>query len=167
MSFYNFYQNNSGGHLTINDKLCHNLYIEADTFKEALEKAKSFGVYFNGVANGKDCECCGDRWSNYERQICIPNEQFLSVYTEDILGVTKHNYVKDWQNKYGKCKRKEEPAIRKQKHSQYEEYGAKVVFESIEEYAQWLANEFGYGEPDSRIFYKDGRVVEIKQWKKE
>ena len=28
--FYEFDQNNSGGHFTVNDKVCHRLFIEAE-----------------------------------------------------------------------------------------------------------------------------------------
>jgi hypothetical protein len=58
--FYTYSQNNSGGK-------CKGpaLYviIEADSAKEANERAISeAGLYFDGVADGIDCECCGDRW---------------------------------------------------------------------------------------------------------
>lgn len=36
-----------------------------------------------------------------------------------------------------------------------------VVFKGPEEYAQHLANDFGWTSPDARIYYADGRVVEI------
>jgi hypothetical protein len=38
---------------------------------------------------------------------------------------------------------------------------------TIEEYAQWMADEYGWTTPDGRIFYADGRVVEIFTQKKE
>ncbi len=40
-------------------------------------------------------------------------------------------------------------------------YTKGVVFKTPEAYAQHLANEYGWTGPDSRIFYKAGRVVEI------
>jgi hypothetical protein len=39
-------------------------------------------------------------------------------------------------------------------------YGG-VVYNSVEEYAQYLANDWGWTSPDARIFYADGTVKEI------
>ena len=66
MMFYKFWQNNSGGNYDtdIDVGLNHQVIIEADTKDEALEKAFNIGIYFDGVRAGRDCECCGDRWSS-------------------------------------------------------------------------------------------------------
>ena len=60
--FYTYDQNNSGGVFKVNDNVKHYVIIEADSAKEADEKAESIGLYFDGVKNGRDCPCCGDRW---------------------------------------------------------------------------------------------------------
>ena len=62
--FYEYIQNNSGGVFDIQrDKgIGQYVFIEADTAEEANQKALDIGLYFNGVAEDKDCECCGDRW---------------------------------------------------------------------------------------------------------
>lgn len=57
--FFTYRQNNSGGRF-IGEI---NIIIEADSAKEADEIAQENGVYFDGVDEGHDCECCGDRWS--------------------------------------------------------------------------------------------------------
>ena len=64
--FYEFWQNNSGGHyhIDIDVGLNHKVIIEADTRDEAIEKAFNIGIYFDGVRAGRDCDCCGDRWSS-------------------------------------------------------------------------------------------------------
>ena len=62
MKFYHFRQNNSGGIFDVDDKLCASLYIEAENEEDAIQKAFDMGVYFDGVEDGHDCECCGDRW---------------------------------------------------------------------------------------------------------
>lgn len=62
-NFYLFDQNNSGGIFHRNEKLREYVYIEADDADEANRIAESLGIYFDGVRNGKDCECCGNRWS--------------------------------------------------------------------------------------------------------
>lgn len=47
--------------------------------------------------------------------------------------------------------------INKMKNDGYEV----SVCDSIEEYAQYLANTYGRTSPDARIFYKDGNIKEI------
>ncbi len=58
--FYRFDQNNSGGFYK--KDLPEYLIIEADTPEEANLLAENIGIYFNGVLDGVDCPCCGDRW---------------------------------------------------------------------------------------------------------
>lgn len=62
--FYTFNQNNSGGSFTHNETngIGYVVVIEADALDQAIYKAESIGIYFNGVDAGRDCECCGDRW---------------------------------------------------------------------------------------------------------
>lgn len=107
--FYEFDQNNSGGYFVENETICHRLFIEADSEYEAIFKAEELGCYWDGVAKGIDCECCGDRW-----------------YFPDQVDVN-----------------------------------------NIEEYAQSLADKWGWTTPDARIFYKNGRVKEIFSQKEE
>lgn len=57
--FYPYFQNNSGG--CFDGPL--SVVVEADSAGEADSKAVKSGlVYFDGVALGIDCECCGSRW---------------------------------------------------------------------------------------------------------
>jgi hypothetical protein len=35
------------------------------------------------------------------------------------------------------------------------------VFHTVEEYAQHIADNYGFTKPDARIYYGDGRIVEI------
>ena len=60
--FYTFIQNNSGGHFHLHGDLAVCVVVEADTAEQANERAKSIGIYFDGVEAGRDCECCGSRW---------------------------------------------------------------------------------------------------------
>ncbi len=55
MKIYEFSQNNSGGSFDVNDQLCHRLFIEAENETQAIIKAESIGVYFNGCDDGSDC----------------------------------------------------------------------------------------------------------------
>lgn len=61
--FYLFDQNNSGGSFHTDAKLAEYVYVEANDADEANRIAESLGIYFDGVRKGKDCKCCGDRWS--------------------------------------------------------------------------------------------------------
>lgn len=65
---YVYAQNNSGGRF-IGPR---SITVEADTVEQADKLAIAQGVYFDGVAKGLDCECCGDRWY---REITVEGEQ--------------------------------------------------------------------------------------------
>lgn len=60
--FWHFRQNNSGGNFTQNNWLDVHVVIEAKSAAHANERAKKIGIYFDGVDEGIDCGCCGDRW---------------------------------------------------------------------------------------------------------
>lgn len=62
--WYEYSQNNSGGNHVYDDNLglSERVFVEADSAKEADEYAESIGIYFDGVDDGIDCDCCGDRW---------------------------------------------------------------------------------------------------------
>ena len=64
MAFYHLLQNNSGGGFDFDEAtgITHHVVIEADSAEEATERAEGIGCYWNGVAKGEDCDCCGDRW---------------------------------------------------------------------------------------------------------
>ena len=143
MPLYEFNQNNSGGKFTVDDQLCHRLFIEADDDMEADFIAQSKGVYFNGVDNGSDCPCCGDRWHSAEGHDAITLN----------YGAFPKDEADEIAQEYG-CEVK--PTTSKFWKGRYD-----VVFPSLEKYAQYLADKFGWTTPDCRIFYKDGRVVVI------
>ena len=142
MKFYEFKQNNSGGSFAVNDQLCHNLIIEANNSEEAESKAESMGVYFNGCDEGMDCPCCGDRW-----------------YRPDELESTY---------RYGSFEKAEAESIAEKYEgtvvpSRYKRKGEErfdVIF-SIESYAQYIADDYGWTSPDARIFYANGEIKEI------
>lgn len=83
--FLTFGQNNSGGTFDFNeeDGITHWVIIECDSVDEGVEIAKKAGVYFNGCADGRDCHCCGDRWSSY----CLEDDfaERPEVYGEDVV----------------------------------------------------------------------------------
>ena len=147
--FYEVDQNNSGGCFDVDDKVCHRLFIEADSLDEATLKAEELGCYWDGVSNGIDCPCCGDRWYGVDK---IDLEKIKEYQVRDFYG------KKSWFDKYGKYTVVEEPVYEKGFMCSYV---GKISFLTIEEYAQYLANEYGWTSPDARIYYKDGTVKEI------
>lgn len=66
--FFEYHQTNSGGDFNVDDRLTINVWIEAHDSDEADEAAQRLGIYFDGVAKGEDCECCGDRWSPTDKE---------------------------------------------------------------------------------------------------
>ena len=164
LKFYEISQNNTGGSFITNDKLCHRLFIEANSSTEADSIAEDLGCYWNGVAEGSDCSCCGDRWYGAYSAI-------------DLTSMTREKNssypVKEWVNR--KESASEVLEALKERYSEFEwvkepliieKYGSPVIdglvkLNSIEDYAQVLADQYGCTSPDARIFYYDGRVKEI------
>ena len=63
MTTYMYSQNNPGGFYT---EPAHNIIVvDAKNETQALETAEKAGLYLHGVANGTDCNCCGDRWGDF------------------------------------------------------------------------------------------------------
>ena len=77
MPLFQFRQNNSGGQ----DMGPKFVVVKADDADQANQIAQDQGpVYFDGVADGIDCDCCGDRW--------YPVHDFNA---DDIWGVNMDN----------------------------------------------------------------------------
>ena len=77
MRLFQFRQNNSGGQY-MGPKF---VGVKADDADQANQIAQEQGpVYFDGVADGIDCDCCGDRW--------YPVHDFNA---DDIWGVNMDN----------------------------------------------------------------------------
>lgn len=148
--YYLFDQNNSGGFFEVNDKLCHRLFIEANSLEEATKKAEELGCYWDGVASGIDCSCCGDRWYGGDE---IDMDQLREYSVVDFRS------EESWYRQYGKYTVADPPKY--EKSFNIGRFAGKISFLTIEEYAQYLANEYGWTTPDSRIYYADGTVKEI------
>lgn len=156
MSFYEFSQNNSGGQWDVDDKLCHRVIIEADTYGEAERMAKDLGVYFDGCDKGLDCNCCGDRWySGNIIDLNRINDKGYEVSVFDRIG----NPEKLWQTKYGKYEIAENPKWND--GFAFRHFEGKIKFKDVEQYIQFLADEYGATKPDARIFYKNNTIKEI------
>jgi hypothetical protein len=80
--FYSFDQNNSGGSYDVDEEQgidCH-VFIQAFDAEHANSRACDIGIYFNGVEENKDCECCGDRWHPCSESdgYTNPNDGYIS-----------------------------------------------------------------------------------------
>lgn len=92
--FCTFEQNNSGGAFVVDATrgIGHYVVVEANTIEQAVERAESIGLYFDGEG---DCSCCGSRWySPWSEDEC--SEKPL-VYGKDALtynfGITNWDIV--------------------------------------------------------------------------
>lgn len=158
--FYLFDQNNSGGSFVVNDKLCHRLFIEADSAEEAVSIAENLGCYWDGVDNGIDCPCCGDRWYRSCEEVNMDKYREEGYVVSVYDGIYK-NTVAEWNRRYGGYEIIGKPHFETSKYSSSRSYIGTIKFNTVEEYAQYLAIEFGWTTPDARIFYKSGNVNEI------
>lgn len=101
MKFFQFSQNNPGGRFVTNNNLAQVVIIEANDALDANEIAERIGIYFNGVSEGQDCKCCGDRWDStsesdgseeplvYRMKI----NEYLKKYPEDEIKIHYKNGV--------------------------------------------------------------------------
>lgn len=93
--FYTFNQCNSGGSYDrIQGRVAEYVVVEADSVREANATARSLGIYFDGVAEGIDCECCGDRWSEADEYDGEPVPEVYGV--ELVHGIYDRGRFFDW-----------------------------------------------------------------------
>lgn len=159
LKWYQFDQNNSGGYFDVDDKVCHRLFIEAESFNDAVEKAEEFGCYWDGVDDGIDCPCCGDRWNKWNDDPVDIEKYNTEGYEVGVYDGIHFDAVAQWNKQYGKYETIKEPTW-EEKYG-IREYAGRIRFHNIEEYAQYLAEEYGWTTPDARIYYHDGNVKEI------
>lgn len=161
LKWFEFDQNNSGGSFVVDDKVCHRLFIEAESFDDAVEKAEELGCYWYGVDKGMDCPCCGDRWSKWSDDPIDIEKYKTEGYKVGVYdGIYyKSNAETRWNEKYGKYEVIKKPTW--EKRYSVREYVGTIRFHNIEEYAQFMADEYGWTMPDARIYYDDGNVKEI------
>lgn len=101
MKYYTFSQNNSGGSFRTTDKIKEYVIIEAPDAEYANFLAERLEIYFDGVSDGRDCGCCGDRWhrtsesdgdavpSIYSYPIPIELRKKTKVYSGLVVNVHK------------------------------------------------------------------------------
>lgn len=90
--FYTFNQNNSGGSFVFDGSagISHYVIIEESDARRADFEAEDIGLYFNGCASGRDCSCCGDRWS---KTYDLDGSEIPEIDGEDVSdGIYKSSY---------------------------------------------------------------------------
>lgn len=140
LNFYEYNQNNSGGSFTVNKELAHRVFIEAENRERADEIAFGLGIYFNGVNDGVDCRCCGDRW-NTPDELVFPYRYgtFTKERAEKIVKKYKVGVKKTTWKFVGT--------------GETDPYQYDLVFNDVESYAKYLKDEYGSTEPDFIIHY--------------
>ena len=104
---YVFQQNNTFG--TFDAGVGHTVLAEALTREEACARAQTVGVYFNGCATGRDCDCCGNRWEEpwdtplpFERPLGTDTlEEYLPRFSERNLRVVYADGGQDFYSRGG------------------------------------------------------------------
>jgi hypothetical protein len=80
--YYTYRQNNSSG----GRQGPRYITIEAESADEANTLAPLVSdIYFNGVRDGYDCPCCGDRWIRVDEDegTDVPDDSTLVIYKEE------------------------------------------------------------------------------------
>lgn len=145
--YYEFRQNNSGGHFLEDDNVSIMVIIEACCFAEAKEKAEEIGIYFDGVQKGMDCPCCGDRWSEWSEW-----QDIVKLPTDESI------YIRNDTEKERVQARLEAIGI----SSAVSENGKRLEFrvDNIEQYGEVFAMDDMWGQNSSCILHlKDGKKV--------
>ncbi len=159
MSFYKITQNTINGRYIVDENLCHILFIEADNEKHSVDIAKKLGCVWGDdnaskinfwSANIEKIDYETYNTNGYPANICFSpqirqndilstfNERYYDFDTIDPPFITMGNFGAIWVK-------------------------VKFKFKSIEQYAQIETNSFGShnNKPDIRIFYLDGKIVDI------
>lgn len=159
MKWYCFNQMNSGGYFVVNNKVCHRLFIEAESFDDAVEKAEELGCYWDGVSKNIDCPCCGNRWDKWDDDPVDLEKYKTEGYVVNVYDGISGGAKDLWEKKYRKYEVIKEPEFVSEGFGK--NYVGKIRFNNIEEYAQYLADEYGWTVPDARIYYHNGDVKEV------
>jgi hypothetical protein len=154
MNFYKFSQNNSGGSFDTDENLCQAIYIEAESEEQANQKALELGIYFNGVEEGIDCDCCGDRWCpayGEERDHVVYLHSSNKDKLENVLQIPGACIVHKPGDmiKHGSVTRR----------ADYHEINFDSLAQSLK--AKSILDSMKWTSPSYRIFYANGEVEAI------
>jgi hypothetical protein len=151
--FYEFSQNNSGGHFDVDENVCHRVVIEATSADHAKR------IFEPMIENQSgSCPCCGERWSSFGGEEIDLNKWKEKGYE---IGVYDHykEPEKRWFALCGQLPIIKEPSWKNRYSSK--EFVGSVFFDNIEQYYQYLADNYGWTTPDVRIHFLDGTKKEI------
>jgi hypothetical protein len=86
MPFFHYSQNNNNSSFDYDETrgITHHVVIEAASPDEADSRAEQIGLYWNGCDDGRDCDCCGDRWY----QTHGDGDVVPAIYDEPITATT-------------------------------------------------------------------------------
>ena len=100
MPFFQFKQNNSGGSFMHDEKsgIGYAVIIEAENAPLANHFAEEIGLYFDGVRDGRDCGCCGDRWSEAWKE---DGDTVPSIYSQPVEEAAKIDPKASWSSWWG------------------------------------------------------------------
>ncbi len=137
---------------------------------EADSIAEDLGCYWDGVNEGSDCPCCGDRWyGGHEVELmAMSTEKDGSYPVEEWVDrkkSTPEEALETLRSRYSEFEWIKEPSLG-------DKYGSPIIegvvkLNTIEDYAQVMADQYGWTYPDARIFYRDGTIKEIFSYKVE
>jgi hypothetical protein len=161
-NLYMYDQNNSGGSFDVDGNLSHRVVIEAESRREASRIAEDLGIYFNGCEEGMDCPCCGDRWYDSPDDLSEMIEKY-GVESKKYYGISEYSgTVEDMEKKYEgydvrnikfiKAGTKDKKGF----SSSFDQVKGELRFRSVDEYLQFMADEYGWCDPDIIVHYKDG-----------
>lgn len=99
------YQNNSGGSFCVDysNGTGERVFVLAKNEVSALDLLENKSViYFDGVSQGLDCECCGDRWCRSAYEVEDENNKVASFSSFDEAYDFVVDYVKNdiWLHYY-------------------------------------------------------------------
>ena len=150
MGFFEITQNNSWWGFDVDDKLCHRMIVEAKDISFAKDILEWYWVYFNWCDSWIDCECCGDRWSEDsidEVNIDEIKKDWYMVELYDSPWVEK-----DYSEKFWEFPSIEKPTF-KTREWWTKVYEGKIYFDTIEQYAKFMAIKWWWTTTDTRIFF--------------
>lgn len=154
MAWYKFRQNNSGGSFQYKPErgISVEVIIEANDYREVLDRAELIGLYFNGCDSGMDCNCCGDRW--YESDDIV-----------DEVPEPDEPLIKDESKRYSFTKWIKDGYETFVHPSESDFYGAHATIEVVNAHVYGKIN--GYGVRGNTTWVSEPFAVNERGWNKE
>ena len=86
--YFTYSQNNSGGTFVVDTEsgINKHVIIQAESAEKADVFAQSIGIYFDGVEQGIDCPCCGDRWFRVDEDEGCERPEIYGSPAQDYQG---------------------------------------------------------------------------------